>query len=92
MNTRQELLATIDQLPDEKLPSLLNHAQALRDAEGLSSCEPINVRAFLKLPAEQQQVLLKQQAVLLAPYFQPGTEEMEWAEDYIEDDNWDGES
>ena len=85
MDTRQELLVTIEQLPDEKLRFLLDFAQTLKNSEGLSD-QSMNIRSFLKLPPERQEKLLAQQALMLAPYFQPGTEAMEWVEDYLEDD------
>jgi hypothetical protein len=88
MNTRQKLLTAIEQLPDEKLASLLELAIALKGNQALTQTSSLDRRALLKLPIEERNALLVPQAALIADYFQPGTEEMEWAEDYVEDENW----
>jgi hypothetical protein len=49
------------------------------------------LRDMLKLPPEQRQAILVEHAAKLAEYFVPGSEEMEWAEEYVEDENWDDE-
>lgn len=92
MNLRQELLTVIEQLPDSQVVAVLEFAQSLKTEQVLDR------RAFLKLPPEEQDRLLAQQldpntpeAQALIAYFQPGSEGMEWVEDYIEDDNWDDE-
>ncbi len=51
----------------------------------------IALRALLKLPVAERNALLAQQAATIAEYFVPGSEEMEWAEEYVEDQNWDDE-
>ena len=91
MSTRQELLSVIEQLPDEQLPSLLEIAQALKQPEQHEPQQARDIRAFLRLPLAAQQQQLEQQAAIIAPYFQPGSEDMEWVEAYVEDDNWDDE-
>ncbi|PSB25233.1 hypothetical protein [Stenomitos frigidus] len=91
MSTRQELLSVIEQLPDEQLPSLLEIAQALKQPEQHEPQSAREIRAFLKLPLAEQQRQLEQQAALIAPYFQPGSEDMEWVEEYVEDDDWNDE-
>ncbi len=91
MSTRQELLSVIEQLPDEQLPSLLEVAQALKQPEQPEPQQSTGIRAFLKLPLAEQQRQLEQQAALAVPYFQPGSEDMEWVEEYVEDDDWDDE-
>jgi len=88
MNTRQKLLTAIEQLPDEKLASLLELAIALKGNQALTQTSSLDRRALLKLPIKERNALLVPQAALIADYFQPGTEEMEWAEDYVEDENW----
>lgn len=91
MNTRQELLLVIEQLPEEQLPSLLEFASTLKQSEGKTVMPFVDLRTFLKLPMDQRRELLAQQAAAIAPYFQPGSEEMEWVDEYVEDENWDDE-
>ncbi|HEY9747383.1 MAG TPA: hypothetical protein V6C63_01675 [Allocoleopsis sp.] len=91
MNTRQKLLTAIEQLPDEKLASLLELAIALKAEQAPTHKPSLDRRAFLKLPLEERNASLVTQAALIADSFQPGTEQMEWAEDYVEDQNWDEE-
>jgi hypothetical protein len=90
MDTRQKLLTAIEQLPDEKLASLLELAVVLKGEQALTQT-PLDRRAFLKLSLEERNARLVPQAASIAAYFQPGTEEMEWAEDYVEEHNWDEE-
>lgn len=49
------------------------------------------LRAFLTLPVAERNALLAQQAATIAEYFVLGSEEMEWADEYVENDNWDDE-
>jgi len=86
MNTRQELLSVIEQLSDERLPSLLEIACSLKE-----SSSSADRRAFLRLPEDDRNLILAEQAALVADDFQPGSEAMEWVEHYIEDENWDDE-
>lgn len=46
------------------------------------------LRALLTLPIAQRNALLTQQAATIAEYFVTGAEEMEWTEEYVEDENW----
>ena len=46
------------------------------------------LRALL-IPVAERNDLLAQQAATIAEYFVPAAEEMEWIEEYVEDDNWD---
>ncbi len=89
MNTRQELLLVIEQLPEEQLPSLLEFASTLKKSEGETVRSFVNLQAFLELPMDQRRELLAQQAAAIAPYFQTGSEEMEWVDEYVDDENWD---
>jgi len=86
MNTRQELLSVIEQLPDEQLSSLLEVAQSLSEKN-----YALDRRAFLKLPADERDRPLAKQLETAAEHFRPGSEAMEWVEDYVEDENWDDE-
>ncbi len=47
------------------------------------------LRALLNLPVAECNDLLAQQAAAIAEYFVPAAEEMEWIEEYVEDNNWD---
>lgn len=46
------------------------------------------LRALLTLPIAQRNALLTQQAATITEYFVTGAEEMEWTEEYVEDENW----
>lgn len=86
MNTRQELLSTIEQLSEEQLSSLLDVARSLTQASS-----SLDRRAFLRLPTEERDRILNEQAALVADEFQLGSEGMEWVEQYVEDEDWDDE-
>lgn len=47
------------------------------------------LRALLKLPVKERSAILAEQAAAIAHLFVSGSEEMEWAEKYVEDENWD---
>lgn len=47
------------------------------------------LRALLTLPVAERNALLAQQAATIAEHFVPAAEEMQWIEEYVEDDNWD---
>lgn len=88
MSNRESLLALIDQLPEDTLSPLLQFAQSLQPP---NQPEPLlALKAMLSMPQEQRNRLLSEQSFTLASYFQPGTEEMAWTEDYVED-QWDDE-
>lgn len=89
MNTRQELLSAIAQLPDEQLSSLLEMALSLKNQRDSTGAVP-DRRAFLRLSPVERNILLTRQVAAISQYFQAGTEEMEWAEEYVEDD-WNDE-
>lgn len=86
MDTRQELLSTIEKLSDEQLSSLLDLARSLTQASS-----SLDRRAFLRLPEEERDRILAEQAAFVADAFQPGAEAMEWVEEYVEDEHWDDE-
>jgi hypothetical protein len=48
----------------------------------------IALRALLKLSPSERDRMLTQQVVSIADYFTPGSEEMEWAEKYVENGSW----
>jgi hypothetical protein len=77
MNTRQELLSTIETLPDEQLSSLLDLARSLT-----ATRSSLDRRAFLRLPEEERDRMLAEQAASVADEFQPGTDAMEWVEHF----------
>jgi hypothetical protein len=90
MSNRDSLLALIDQLPEETLSPLLLFAQSLQPVNTPPTEPLLDLKAMLSMPQEQRNRLLAEQSSTLAQYFQPGTEEMAWTEDYIED-QWDDE-
>ncbi len=47
----------------------------------------IALHALLKLSPSERDRLLMQQVVTIAEYFTPGSEQMEWAEEYVENDS-----
>ena len=46
-----------------------------------------DLRALLNLSPVERNALLAKQAANIAEYFVPGSDEMEWAEEYVEDNN-----
>lgn len=66
--------------------------EALREIASIASAElPVmDRRTFLKLPVSERNALLARQAAIVAEHFLPGSEQMEWVEEYIEYDNWEG--
>lgn len=49
------------------------------------------LRALRKLPLEERNAILAEQAAAIAHHFVSGSDEMEWAEEYVEDEDWDNE-
>jgi hypothetical protein len=86
MSTRQELLAVINQLSDERLSSLLELAYSIQ-----ATSTAINRRAFLRLPSQERDRILAEQSERIADEFCSGSESIEWAEQYVECENWDDE-
>lgn len=72
---------------------LMHNAQM----EQLADLHPVDIteqqisalRALLTLPVAERNALLAHQAATIAEYFVTGAEEMEWTEQYVEDENWD---
>lgn len=81
-------LVTARQLEDKQ-----QLIEALREIASIAEAEmPVmDRRTFLKLPVPERNALLARQAAIVAEHFLPGSEQMEWVEEYIEDDNWDDE-
>ncbi len=46
-----------------------------------------DLRALLNLSPVERNALLAKQAANIAEYFVPGSDEMEWAEEYVENNN-----
>ena len=82
-----EALLTAQQINNEsqKIESLKAIANAAHSAEH----QTIALRALLHLPVTERNAILAQQVEEAKDCFLPGSEEMEWVEGYIEDDNWD---
>lgn len=74
---------------------LISESDAQQSADSPTSDSAENqviaLRTFLKLPVAERNALLAQQVATIAECFVPGSEEMEWAEEYVEDENWDDE-
>lgn len=51
----------------------------------------ITLPALLKLSPSERDALLAQQVATITEYFTPGSSQMEWVEEYVENDNWDGD-
>lgn len=71
---------------DKELISAKDVQQSPAPTSKLSECQAIDRRAFLKLPVEQRDAILAQQVATVAQYFLPGTEGMEWTDEFIDDD------
>lgn len=84
-----EALLTAQQINNEsqKIESL----KAIANAAHSDEHQTIALRALLHLPVAERNAILAQQVEESKDCFLPGSEEMEWVEGYIEDDNWDDE-
>ncbi|MCL1465551.1 hypothetical protein [Argonema galeatum] len=65
--------------------------KAIANAAHPAGYQTIALRALLHLPVAERNTILAQQVEEAKDCFLPGSEEMEWVEEYIEDDNWDDE-
>lgn len=85
--TRRSLLT----MTDSKRWISAKDVQQPADSPTSDSCEyqVIDRMAFLQLPVAQRNALLAQQVAFVVEHFLLGTEEMEWTDEYIDDDLWD---
>lgn len=68
---------------------LINNAQIeLPDFYTADVTQQVSTLRALLMPIAQRNALLTQQAATIAEYFVTGAEEMEWTEEYVEDENW----
>ena len=71
---------------------LINNAQIelpdLYTANVTDVTQQVSTLRALLMPIAQRNALLTQQAATIAEYFVTGAEEMEWTEEYVEDENW----
>lgn len=49
----------------------------------------VALKALLLLPMAERNAILAKQVEAVKDCFLPGSEEMEWVEEYVENDNWD---
>jgi hypothetical protein len=88
MSTRESLLLLIEQMPEDNLSPLLQLAQSLQTEDASGNLRSIDLKAMLALPRDRRNQLLTLQSNLISSHLQPGSEAMEWVEDYVEDDQW----
>ena len=88
------MLTLIDRI-SQKLPhvseSRLQQIWDLIDSAepSLNSNEKIDLVSLLKLPHQERDRIVTKQAQSIAHLFQPGSELLEWSDEYVEDENWD---
>ena len=88
------MLTLIEQI-SQKLPyisqSRLQQIWELIDSAESNSDEQLDLRGLLRLSPKDRDKIVAKQAQSIAHLFQPGSELLEWSDEYIEDDNWDDE-
>jgi hypothetical protein len=88
------MLTLIDRI-NQKLPhvseSRLQQIWDLIDSAEPSPAgdEKIDLNSLLKLSPQERDRIVTKQAQSIAHLFQPGSELLEWSDEYVEDDNWD---
>jgi hypothetical protein len=88
MGTRESLLTLIDLLPEENLTPLLQIVQLIHSERSSERAVGVDLKTMLLMTDEARTQLLVTQSNIAALYFQSGTEDMEWVEDYVEDGEW----
>ena len=88
------MLTLIDRI-NQKLP-YLSELQLLQIWESIDSVEitligdnNLDLRSLLRLSPLERDKIVVEQARSIAHLFQPGSELVEWSDEYIEDENWD---
>ena len=51
--------------------------------------EHIDLRSLLQLSPQEREQIVTKQAQSISHLFQPGSELLEWSDEYVEDENWD---
>jgi hypothetical protein len=86
------MLILIEQI-SQKLPyiseSRLQQVWELIDSTEPDDEEQFDLRGLLRLSPQDRDRIVAKQAQSIAHLFQPGSELLEWSDEYIEDDNWD---
>jgi hypothetical protein len=86
------MLTLIEQI-SQKLPyiseSRLQQIWELIDSIEPDDEEQFDLRGLLRLLPQDRDRIVAKQAQSIAHLFQPGSELLEWSDEYIEDDNWD---
>lgn len=88
------MLTLIEQI-SQKLPyiseSRLQQVWELIDSTEPDDEEQFDLRGLLRLSPKDRDKIIAKQAQSIAHLFQPGSELLEWSDEYIEDDNWNDE-
>jgi hypothetical protein len=88
------MLTLIEQI-SQKLPHI-SESRLQQVWELIDSTEPddedrLDLRGLLRLSPQDRDRIVAKQAQSIAHLFQPGSELLEWSDEYIEDDNWNDE-
>jgi hypothetical protein len=88
------MLTLIEQI-SQKLP-YISESRLQQVWELIDSTEPddedrLDLRGLLRLSPQDRGRIVAKQAQSIAHLFQPGSELLEWSDEYIEDDNWNDE-
>jgi hypothetical protein len=88
------MLTLIEQI-SQKLP-YISESRLQQVWELIDSTEPddedrLDLRGLLRLSPQDRDRIVAKQAQSIAHLFQPGSELLEWSDEYIEDDNWNDE-
>lgn len=84
-----EALGTAKQIDTEE--QRVEVLKAIVEAAHPGGYQAIALRALLLLPIAERNAILAGQVEAAKDCFLPGSEEMEWVEEYVEDDYWDNE-
>jgi hypothetical protein len=88
------MLTLLEQI-SQKLPyiseSRLQQVWELIDSTEPDDKDRLDLRGLLRLSPQDRDRIVAKQAQSIAHLFQPGSELLEWSDEYIEDDNWNDE-
>lgn len=84
-----EALVTVQHIDKQSLK--IEVLKAIANTAHSTGNQTIALRALLQLPVTERNAILAQQVEQAKDCFLAGSEEMEWVEEYIENDNWDNE-
>jgi hypothetical protein len=88
------MLTLLEQI-SQKLPyiseSRLQQVWELIDSTEPDDKDRLDLRGLLRLSPQDRDRIVAKQAQSIAHLYQPGSELLEWSDEYIEDDNWNDE-